>query len=52
MDVKRKEVVITVAYGVAIVSLFGLGLILHFVKHEPKLLEQVSATLAKARQQR
>ena len=49
MDAKRKEVVITVAYGVAIISLFGLGFILQFVKHEPHVLQQLSATLAKAK---
>jgi hypothetical protein len=49
MDAKRKEVLITVAYGVAIISLFGLGFILQFVKHEPHVLQQLSATLAKAK---
>ena len=49
MDAKRKEVVITVAYGVAVFSLFGLGFILQFVKHEPHVLQQLSATLAKGK---
>ncbi|WP_353072151.1 hypothetical protein [Tunturiibacter gelidiferens] len=49
MDAKREDVVITVAYGVVIVGLFGFGLYLQFAKHEPKLLEQLSATLAKAK---
>jgi hypothetical protein len=49
MDAKRKEVVITVAYGLAIISLFGLGFILQFVRHEPWVLQQLSAALAKAK---
>jgi hypothetical protein len=51
MDAKREDVVITVAYGVVIVGLFGLGLFLQFVKHEPHILRQLSSTLAKSKRQ-
>jgi hypothetical protein len=51
MDVKREDVVITVAYEVVIVGLFGLGLFLQFVKHEPHILRQLSSTLAKSKRQ-
>jgi hypothetical protein len=47
-DFDRYNGVIFVAYGVVIVTLLGLGLVIQRVKHNPKLLHQLSAVIAKS----